>query len=176
MRGAAIGTILPWSGDQGTLPAGWLQCNGQVLEAMNFPVLASILGNTYGPVNGLNGRTYPSYISGDTFALPQLNTRLLADYEEDYVSVAALQAGQTYLSGAVGGLTITNGEVDEGRSSATYNFTLTSASGGTGLQVTIDIDVQGRAGVTKIVDPGGGYTAGDVLTVSSSSLPSSPPL
>ena len=172
MRGAAIGTILPWSGDQGTLPDGWLQCNGQVLEAMNFPILASILGNTYGPVNGLNGRTYPGYISGDTFALPQLNTRLLADYEESYVSVAALQAGQTYQSGAVGGLTITNGEVDEGRSASTYNFTITSASGGNGCQVTIDVDAQGRAGVTKIVQAGSGYSAGDSITIPASSLPS----
>ena len=113
MRGAAIGTILPWSGDQGTVPKGWMACNGQVLEATNYPVLASILGNTYGPTNGLNGRVYPEYLTGDTFALPQLNTRLLADYEESYVSVAALQAGQTYQSGAVGGMTITNGEVDE---------------------------------------------------------------
>ena len=172
MRGSAIGTILPWSGDQATIPKGWLACNGQVLEAMNFPVLASILGNTYGPTNGLNNRTYPNYISGDTFALPQLNTRLLADYEEDYVSVAALQAGQTYQSGAVGGMTITNGEVDEGRTAATYNFTVTSASGGTGCQVTIDVDAQGRAGVTKIVDAGGGYTAGDKITIDAASLPS----
>ena len=53
MRGSSIGTILPWSGDQGTIPKGWLQCNGQVLEAINFPILASVLGNTYGPTNGL---------------------------------------------------------------------------------------------------------------------------
>jgi len=172
MRGSAIGTILPWSGDQGTIPSGWMACNGQVLEAVNFPVLASILGNTYGPVNGLNNRTYPSYIDGDTFALPSLNTRLLADYEEDYVSVAALQAGQTFQSGAVGGMTITNGEVDEGRSSQTYNFNVNSPSGGTGCQITIDIDAQGRAGITKIVSAGGGYTAGDVITISAASLPS----
>ncbi len=102
MRGSAIGTILPWRGDQASVPDGWLQCNGQTLEALNFPILASILGNTYGPTNGLNNRVYPNYIDGDQFTLPQLNTRLLADYEESYVSVAALQAGQTYLSGAVG--------------------------------------------------------------------------
>jgi len=172
MRGSSIGTILPWSGDQGTIPKGWLQCNGQVLEAINFPILASVLGNTYGPTNGLNGRSYPEYITGDSFALPQLNTRLLADYEESYVSVAALQAGQTYLSGAVGGMTITNGEVDEGRSAATYNFTVTSASGGTGCQITIDVDAQGRAGLSKIVDAGGGYSTGDVITIPAASLPS----
>ena len=172
MRGSAIGTILPWSGDQGTIPKGWLACNGQVLEAVNFPILASILGNTYGPTNGLNGRVYPNYIDGDSFSLPQLNTRLLADYEEAYVSVAALQAGQTYQSGAVGGITITNGETDEGRSSATYNFTLTSPSGGTGCQVTIDVDVQGRAGISKIVSAGGGYTAGDKIEIPAASLPS----
>ena len=47
------------------------------LEAINFPILASVLGNTYGPTNGLNGRSYPEYITVDSFALPQLNTYLL---------------------------------------------------------------------------------------------------
>ena len=172
MRGSAIGTILPWTGDQASVPDGWLQCNGQTLEALNFPILASILGNTYGPTNGLNNRVYPNYIDGDQFTLPQLNTRLLADYEESYVSVAALQAGQTYLSGAVGGMTITNGEIDEGRSAATYNLTLTSPSGGSGCQVTIDIDVTGRAGITKIVNAGGGYTPGDKITIPGVTFPS----
>lgn len=42
-----VGVILPWSAN--TAPAGpWRLCNGQELAAASFPILASVLGNSYG--------------------------------------------------------------------------------------------------------------------------------
>jgi len=106
MRAAQVGTIMPWVGDAATKPDGWLECNGQTLEAVDYPILASVIGNTYGPQNGLNARTYGNYLLGDQFRLPSLNGRVLADYEPTYINEPSLQMGQTYPSGAVGGLVI----------------------------------------------------------------------
>lgn len=172
MRGAGIGTIVPWTGDGSTIPDGWMQCNGQILDGADYPVLASVLGNTYG--GNLNGRAYDTYVKAvDTFQLPQLNGRVLTDYEQAYVSETALQMGQNYANGAVGGIVIISGEIDTLRTPATYNFTgLTSAGGGSGLDITIDVDVTGRAGITKIVSPGQSFTINDELTIPKASLPS----
>ena len=60
MRAAQVGTIMPWVGDNASKPDGWLECNGQTIEATDYPILASVIGNTYGPSNGLNNRTYPN--------------------------------------------------------------------------------------------------------------------
>ena len=77
MQGASVGTILPWVGNASSIPDGWLQCTGQTLEATEYPLLASVLGNTYGPTGGLGGRAYGGYVSGDNFRLPNLNGRVL---------------------------------------------------------------------------------------------------
>ncbi len=45
----------------GFAPEGWLPCNGQVLQIMQYQAVFSLLGTTYGG----DGRT--------TFALPNLN-------------------------------------------------------------------------------------------------------
>lgn len=172
MRGASIGTIVPWTGDSSTIPEGWTQCNGQVLNGSEYPVLASILGNTYG--GNLNGRQYDTYVPDtDTFQLPQLNGRVLTDYEQAYVSETALQMGQNYPNGAVGGITIISGEIDPLRTPASYNFSgLTSAGGGSGLDITVDVDVTGRAGITKIVSAGQSFNINDEITINKTSLPS----
>ena len=54
---APVGTILPWTGGSTVgdsaddIPRGWLICNaGQKgLNAADYPILASIIGNEYGP-------------------------------------------------------------------------------------------------------------------------------
>ena len=52
MKTAKIGTILPWGGDGGTgflesnIPKGWITCTGQTVSASDYPLLASVLGDT----------------------------------------------------------------------------------------------------------------------------------
>ena len=175
MRAAQIGTIMPWVGDNASKPDGWLECNGQTIEATDYPILASVIGNTYGPSNGLNNRTYPNYLLGDQFRLPALNGRVLTDYEPSLVNVTNLQMGQTYPSGAVGGLIILEGETDITRTSQTVNITsnttqlvLGTGVTGVGLQLTVDCDVNGRVGVSNVVDKGSGFSTGDKLTIPAS--------
>ena len=172
MRAAKVGTIMPWVGESGSKPDGWLECNGQTLEAVDYPILASVLGNTYGPQNGLNSRTYGNYLLGDQFRLPQLNGRVLTDYEPTNINVPALQMGQTYASGAVGGIVIIEGENEIGRTSQTVNLTsgtsnlvLGTGVTGSGLQLTVDCDVNGRVAVSNITAKGSGFATGDKLTI-----------
>lgn len=174
MRAAQIGTIVPWTGSATDKPDGWLECNGQTLEAVDYPVLASVIGNTYGPTNGLNSRTYGNYILGDQFRLPQLNGRVLTDYEPAYVNVPSLQMGQTFASGAVGGINIIQGEVDITRSatnpqivvSGSANLQYTPNGGaGTGLELSVSCNSAGRASIDNVLDVGSGYAIGDTFTI-----------
>jgi microcystin-dependent protein len=56
-----IGTIVPFAGK--TTPSGWLLCDGSSKSKADFPVLATLLGNTYGPATTTN------------FTLPDLRGR-----------------------------------------------------------------------------------------------------
>ena len=142
MQSATVGTIVPWSGNASTVPEGWLQCNGQTLEGTDYPILASIIGNTYGPTGGLGPRSYGTYNLGDVFRLPNLNGRVLTDYEDPYISndaqYAHLLMGQTSASQAVGGLSIKSGEIDALRQSNTHALTgLTGSGSGSGLSLSL---------------------------------------
>tara|TARA_X000001036_G_scaffold431812_1_gene466726 strand:- start:10714 stop:12138 length:1425 start_codon:yes stop_codon:yes gene_type:complete len=107
---APIGTIMPWGGGsrQGqsldNVPPGWIVCNLTTaqLNAADYPLLAKVMGNTYGPpvpegnfqigvnwgiVNnfpynpplGREGHNPNAHV--DTFALPNLNQVALVDIE-----------------------------------------------------------------------------------------------
>ena len=80
MKGAAIGTIMPWVGDLTAVPAGWLICNGQTVNAAAYPLLTQNIGNTYGG-SGFGG-TFPNY-TGE-IALPAISQRALQDIESSY--------------------------------------------------------------------------------------------
>lgn len=176
MRGAAVGTILPWVGDASTVPDGWLQCNGQTLEGSEYPMLASVIGNTYGPPNGLNSRVYPNYLLGDRFRLPSLNGRLLADYETEYLDNDALLMGQVYASGAIGGINVSTGGIDPARADGVLNLTgLSGSSGGTGLALSLSVDNTGNTTVIRIGDANGnnlgtGFAADETVTIPTSSF------
>ena len=53
MKTARIGTILPWGGDgnegftASNIPKGWKVCDGQVANAVDYPLLFSEIGNTF---------------------------------------------------------------------------------------------------------------------------------
>ena len=95
MKTAKVGTILPWGGDGGNgflasnIPKGWIVCDGSTKDAHDYPLLASVLGDTYGgdmtkPAGG--GYTFPYVDPNDgsntaTFRLPNLSNSLPVDLE-----------------------------------------------------------------------------------------------
>ena len=82
-KASPIGTIMPWTGSTSesalsadSVPKGWVVCNGAQLKAKDYPLLAQILGNEYGPITepgqpfvGI-ANSYPSYDDDDVFNLP----------------------------------------------------------------------------------------------------------
>jgi len=112
-----IGTILPWSGssssaqlNEDSIPKGWIVCNSSAkgLRAIDYPLLAQIIGNTYGPfpqgpgeVVGVDigiKNSYPNYVEDDTFDLPDLNQRALVDIEGDRLETSDLAIVGQYIS------------------------------------------------------------------------------
>ena len=117
---APIGTIMPYGGASGSndtdgVPPGWIVLNGSQtnLNAAEYPLLANIIGNVYGPFpssaqeeiglnigiifesNGGRGFPYnppsgfPGHIEGkpvDKFNLPNLNQIPLVDIEKTRIS------------------------------------------------------------------------------------------
>lgn len=59
MKGLPIGAILPWASDQGTIPPGWVLCNGVVTSITRYPLLFEVIGNTYGGTEGSTFRLPP---------------------------------------------------------------------------------------------------------------------
>lgn len=55
MKGLPIGAILPWASDQSSIPTGWIVCNGATISNTRYPILFSVIGNSYG---GTVGSTY----------------------------------------------------------------------------------------------------------------------
>tara|TARA_B000000557_G_scaffold42343_1_gene31113 strand:+ start:154 stop:1473 length:1320 start_codon:yes stop_codon:yes gene_type:complete len=106
-----IGTIMPWTGSTSesalspdAIPKGWIVCNGNQLKAKDYPLLAQILGNLYGPVVepgqpfvGISN-SYPSYQDDDVFNLPTLNQQALIDLESNLLTSQELAVIGTYVS------------------------------------------------------------------------------
>lgn len=87
MQAFHVGTIIPWSGGQDTIPKGWLACTGGTLNVSNYPLLYECIGNTYG------GTT------DSTFGLPALNAKGIVDiFQGHYQFLRSTSA--TYPSGA----------------------------------------------------------------------------
>jgi hypothetical protein len=80
MKSASIGTIMPWTGELTAIPAGWLICNGQTLNAQDYPLLAQNIGDNYGGSN-FSG-SFPNYTG--QIALPAINQRALCDIDTSY--------------------------------------------------------------------------------------------
>ena len=108
MRSAKIGTIMPWGRDGGNgflesnIPKGWIVCKGDTLSAADYPLLASVIGDTYGgDMTQSNGSHYtfpyvdPSNGSNTaTFRLPNLSSRLPLDLEPANLYDSKYQQGQ----------------------------------------------------------------------------------
>jgi len=115
MKTAKVGTILPWSGDGGTgflssnIPRGWIVCDGQTHTASDYPLLASILGDTYGgdmtkAAGGHYTFPYVDTVDGSntaTFRVPNISNKLLVDLEPTHLDETKYNQGQTNWKDAV---------------------------------------------------------------------------
>ena len=110
-KASPIGTIMPWSGSTSesilspdAIPRGWIVCNGSQLRAKDYPLLAQVLGNLYGPVVesgqpfvGISN-SYPTYQDSDVFNLPILNQQVPIDLEGNLLTGEALNVLGQYIS------------------------------------------------------------------------------
>ena len=108
MKTAKIGTILPWGGDGGNgflasnIPKGWIVCDGSTKDASDYPLLASIIGDTYGgdmTKSGGGNYTFPYVDPSDgsnnaNFRLPNLSSNLPLDLEPADLDNISNQMGQ----------------------------------------------------------------------------------
>lgn len=146
LKTAEIGTILPWAGDTASslsgwenqtnvgIPPGWIICDGGTKACINYPLLANAIGTTYG---GLIGGSYPDYLPTDTFKLPNIQGRHLANYDTSYLP--ADTEVQQAISPLMG--TDTDNSVDvTPQVSADLNFSVTASNTlvgrSTGLEIT----------------------------------------
>ena len=110
-KASPIGTIMPWTGSTSqsalapdAIPKGWIVLNGDQLKAKEYPLLAQILGNEYGPFTepgqpfvGISN-SYPNYTDDDVFNLPTLSQQALIDLEGNLLSPQDQAAVGTYIS------------------------------------------------------------------------------
>lgn len=81
-RAAAMGTIMPWTGGISEIPAGWILCNGDTVEAKTYPLLVQAIGDTYNAgLSDLSG-SFPAYTGN--IVLPNLNGKALMDLETSH--------------------------------------------------------------------------------------------
>lgn len=85
LKGTAIGTIVPWTGDISQIPAGWLQCNAQTLDVNSFPSLYEVIGNKYGGVLNVD------------FKLPNIQAKSIVDYHTSHENIYATALPQKHL-------------------------------------------------------------------------------
>ncbi len=109
-KAVPIGTIIPWTGSASSsavvddaIPSGYVVCRGQALRAIDYPLLAQLLGNTYGPYQEPQGppvgiqNTYPNYDDDDIFLLPNLNNCQLQDLESSRIDPSTILSLETCL-------------------------------------------------------------------------------
>jgi hypothetical protein len=111
MKTAKIGTIMIWSGDgnEGDLlsniPKGWILCDGLTVPASRYPLLTSVIGNSYG--GATVGGTFPNYTG--TVKIPNLTGRAMMDLEPAMLNLEAYQYGQPNASDILEGLIVDDG-------------------------------------------------------------------
>lgn len=139
-----VGTILMWAGasDFGSVPDGYLLCDGSAVSRTSYPALFAVLGETFGSGNG-----------STTFALPDLRARFI------------LGANDSYTRGATGGevnhtLTVSEMPVHSHSCSDGGSHTHTMESGGehthsSGASGTISVSKGDGTSGTSTVGKGG---------------------
>jgi len=84
LKGTAIGTVVPWTGDLSKIPTGWLECNNQSLLVDSYPMLYEIIGNKYGGILNVD------------FRLPNIAGKALVDYHSSHASISGYDIPQLH--------------------------------------------------------------------------------
>lgn len=103
MKAAAIGTILPWTGDLSSVPSGWIICDGSTINAADYPLLAQTIGTYYGGSPTFNLSDFPwntPATAVQQFSLPNLGQKPLSDTSASYFSGPSAIGGPIDTSGA----------------------------------------------------------------------------
>ena len=88
---------MPWSGDGNegfalsNIPKGWIVCDGLLKNAVDYPLLAAQLGDSYGASDDFSGN-FPEYIG--QFRVPNMTLKLPMDLEPEYLLQPKYQYGQ----------------------------------------------------------------------------------
>ena len=85
LKGTAIGTITGWSGNIGSLPPGWIPCNGVSLQINDYPELFAVIGYQYGG-------------SGEDFLTPKLLDKAIADYHPTHSNIPGIGLNNDFIS------------------------------------------------------------------------------
>ena len=91
-KGAAIGTIMPWGGGVTSIPKGWIVCDGQFINAGEYPLLAQTIGDSYNSGNSTFAGSFPAYTG--TILMPDLNQKALMDVEDAYFAGGGSPTGR----------------------------------------------------------------------------------
>lgn len=111
MKTAKIGTIMIWGGDgnignlASNIPKGWILCDGTSLPASRYPLLTSVIGNSYGGTQ-ITGE-FPHY--DGTCKVPDISSRCMMDLEPSMLNNSAYQYGQSDAASIVGNLIVDDG-------------------------------------------------------------------
>jgi len=127
------GAVLPfaYNVNSGTVPTGWLLCDGSIYNVSAYPTLGALLANTYGGSSG-------------TFAVPNLSGLFIRGS-----GTQTLPNTITYSSGSIGSFSLGGGQYDAfqghyhtiSSNAAHYQPTGTSAGSGANNLVSATISV-----------------------------------
>jgi len=91
LQGISTGTVVPWG--VGSIPSGFLECNGQAVSQVTYAALYAVIGTTYGDPGGGN------------FNVPDLTDRTVVN-KSNNKSLASTGGNNTVTAtGNVGGST-----------------------------------------------------------------------
>ena len=141
MKAAAIGTIMPYSGEIANIPKGWKSCNGDSIKCEDYPLLARVIRDTYGGTNvNFDDANFIFPYTGYNSAyinLPNLNQRGIADIDYNYFGSSAPNAiidtleARNVVDDYIGTSSIINANlalIDNFQAITDVNFTLPTVS------------------------------------------------
>ncbi len=129
-----LSMIILWPGQW--IPAGWLACNGQLLQVNTYTALFSLIGNIYGGDGRVN------------FALPNLNGRVPVGPGQLAGTTSVYQLAQV---GGVEGVTLTPLQMPIHNHQAAVNVTQAGVATGTlpAVNASASLAVSAQAGTTN---------------------------
>ena len=118
IEGIPTGTIVPWS--TGSVPSGFLECNGALVSRSTYSALFAVVGTTYGAGDG-----------SSTFKLPDLQDNVAVSKSPNKALASTGGANTVTSTGNVGGSTANATLSTPQLASHSHSFPAGNPSGGT---------------------------------------------